>query len=137
MSGETSARGMMTSSPFPRKRQRGAAKHVLLGKAPTSLLVAPSSVCPSFSGCCWSTPASLVSVPSGTQSRVRPPDPELQDRTPRPSSGPGHAWGWRGEGRPSQGRGDPHSVNKIACISDSLPPPWVSRRPVVSRSLDC
>lgn len=37
---------MTTSSPSPRKRQRAAAKHVLLGKAPTYLLVAPSSVCP-------------------------------------------------------------------------------------------
>lgn len=43
---ETSARGMTTSSPSPRKRQGGAAKHVLLGKAPTYLLAAPSSVCP-------------------------------------------------------------------------------------------
>lgn len=37
---------MTTSSPSPRKCQRVAAKHVLLGKAPTYLLVAPSSVCP-------------------------------------------------------------------------------------------
>ena len=37
---------MTTSSPSPRKRQGGAAKHVLLGKAPTYLLAAPSSVCP-------------------------------------------------------------------------------------------
>lgn len=70
---ETSARGMTTSSPSPRKRQRAAAKHVLLGKAPTYLLVAPSSVCPlpSQGPAGPHLPHSSV-YPVTLQSRVRP-----------------------------------------------------------------
>ena len=91
--GETSAIGMMTSSASPRTRQTGAAIHVPCrwGKAPTSLLTVPSSVCPLLPRHLLVHAYFAVSVPSGTQSRVRPPDPGLQDRTSRPSSGPGQA----------------------------------------------
>ena len=64
--GETSARGMMTSSPSPRTRQRGAASmsHAGGGRPPPPCLLPLLQSAPSFPGTCWSTHTLLSVYPA-------------------------------------------------------------------------